>query len=573
MTARTALPANPFPVPERVLPALTRLEEYEIERVLAPSSFAVIYRAYDHALKLHVAIKEYLPDALALRSAEVQVVPRSRAHAERFELGRQAFIGEAQTLARCDHPALLRILRILQRHGTVYRVMRYCPGPTLLAHRRDVAQAPDVATLRLWLDHLLGALQALHEEGCVHGAVAPGNILLGADERPLLLDFDAVRGSLISDRTQSMMAALEPCFAPIEQRQPAAHLALGPWTDLYSLAASLHFCISGQLPTPPASDAPAGFEPLGTLWQRRGLAHAQDAAPLLDALDACLAELPAQRPQSVAQFRALLVSGAVPRAVRPASKPVPQVVAARELEQPVAKATAAPLLPPLPSLPEANAAGTLNARIIADLDQTFAKIAAGAQSAEANAHDSVALAAGLDTTVPMGFNTPAPVARKHAPSSAPRVDDPVAALQALAVDPAMAPAVTRSDAAARHLRRQWLYVGVVLAALATAGAALWWAGMGDAPPSQRAEESSPAAAIDPPPAATASPPGAGALTLPPPSAGKTEPPPAPTPPQAEDTPVAPPVKPAAPPSKDKARPKTTPTRAAVLTSPREAHRA
>ena len=219
MTSRTALPDNPFRSPERALPAQTRLDEYEIERVLAQSSFGVVYRAYDHGLRLHVAIKEYLPDALALRSAETQVVLRARSHAERFDQGLQAFIGEAQTLARCDHPSLLRILRVLQRHGTAYRVMRYTPGPTLLEHRRQLAAPPDVAAMRSWLDALLGALDALHEEGCVHGAVAPGNILLLHGGKPLLLDFDAVRTALISDRTQSMMAALEPCFEPPEQRE------------------------------------------------------------------------------------------------------------------------------------------------------------------------------------------------------------------------------------------------------------------------------------------------------------------------------------------------------------------
>ena len=117
MTARPPLPPSPLRAPERALPPKTRFEEFEIERVLAQSSFAVVYRAYDHALKMHVAIKEYLPDALALRSAETQVVLRARAHAERFEQGLQAFIAEAQTLARCEHPALVRITRLLQRHG------------------------------------------------------------------------------------------------------------------------------------------------------------------------------------------------------------------------------------------------------------------------------------------------------------------------------------------------------------------------------------------------------------------------------------------------------------------------
>jgi serine/threonine protein kinase len=401
MTSRTALPANPLRSPERALPAHTRLDEFEIERVLAQSSFALVYRAYDHALRLHVAIKEYLPDALALRSAETQVVLRSRGHAERFDRGLQAFIAEAQTLARCDHPSLVRIVRVLQRHGTAYRVMRYTPGPTLLAQRREQGAAPDAATLRRWLDALLGALETLHDEGSVHGAVAPGNILLLHGGRPLLLDTDAVRTALISDRTQSMMAALEPCFEPPEQRAPGADGAMGPWTDLYSLVATLHFCIGGQLPAPPIGTL-RFFEPLGELWRQLQATQPElgDAPAWLEVLDSCLADAPQSRPRSVGQVRGLLdalpeprrptAPRATPRMVPTAPEPMtaaapPAVeassVAVRPADAPVpvaADPSAHPPAPPPAAAPPPTALDPAHAKVMADLDQTFAFIAAQA---------------------------------------------------------------------------------------------------------------------------------------------------------------------------------------------------
>lgn len=420
MTSRTALPSNPFRAPERALPATTRLDEFEIERVLAQSSFAVVYRAYDHALKLHVAIKEYLPDALALRSAETQVVLRARTHAERFELGLQAFIDEAQTLARCDHPALLRILRILQRHGTAYRVMRYSPGPTLLAHRRELAATPDARALRTWLDALLGALDALHEEGCVHAAVAPGNILLLPGDRPMLLDLEAVPTALISDRTQSMMAALEPCFEPVEQRAPTSDMAMGPWTDLYALAATLHFCISGQLPAPPSgTTATQAFEPLVAVWQRLRSAQAElgEAPHWLNALDACLLDAPARRPQSVAQLRGLLDAGA---SVPVASAPGTGVA--------VGSAGASAPGMPAPAGRGESAADTM-ASWLASLPAVHAASLPGARSASPPVGESVtpvAPAAGRPDVRPaaatagahsaMRFDTPAPT---RAPAPAP----------------------------------------------------------------------------------------------------------------------------------------------------------
>lgn len=375
-------PPTPFPAPERALPAQTRLDDYEIERVLARSNFALIYRAYDHALKLHVAIKEYLPDALALRSTDTQLVLRSRSLAERFERGLEAFVAEAQTLARCEHPSLLRIVRILRAHGTVYRVMRYAPGPTLLEQRQASDSPPRADALHAWLDGALGALAELHEEGCVHGAIEPDNVLLLADGRLLLLDFDAVRGALISDTTQDMMAALQPCFKPTELRLPGGDQLPGPWSDLYALAATLHFAIGGQLPAPRSlgGTAPAR-EPLAALWQRCHGAAAQGAtAQMLAALQSCLAETASARPQSVAELRLLLrgATAAVPIAP-PVAVPITRPVERTPTPEPPTPPPATPAQTPgEASASVTRGAEASHASVMADLDRTFAFIAAKA---------------------------------------------------------------------------------------------------------------------------------------------------------------------------------------------------
>lgn len=308
MASRSATATTPPGARDRPLPVLAALESCAIQGVLARSSFSVLYHGHDAAHDMPVAIKEYLPEALALHDAEAKVVLRHPMHAEAFERGLQAFVGEAELLARCEHPALLHVRQVLRCHGTAYRVMRYHPGPTLHEHRRQAAAPIPAQTLHAWLQDLLGALQAVHEQGGVHGAVAPGNILVLADQRPLLLDTDAVRGALVSDRTQDLLAALQPCFEPLEQRE-ASCLVAGPWTDLYSLAATLHFCIGAQLPPPPhATPGARRFEPLPALWQRLREAHpALDAEPdWLRVLDAWLSDDPRERPQSVAEARALL---------------------------------------------------------------------------------------------------------------------------------------------------------------------------------------------------------------------------------------------------------------------------
>lgn len=291
---------------DRTLPTGTRIDDYEIEQTLREGGVAIVYRAFDHALGMQVAVEEYMPEAMALRSVDGRVVLRTRAQGRAFDAGRQAFIGEAQTLARCEHPALLRIDRVLQRNGTVYRTMRLPGGPTLLEYRRALAGSPDAATLQRWLEELLGALAALHADGCVHSALAPGRIVVRDGARLLLLDFDAVRATLISERTQEMMAALEPCFAAPELRRASPAQAIGPWTDLYALATTLRFAIDGELPPPAtglAAAHPAGL--VSEAWRRAAPDGAGDLA-WLRALDACLVEAPHDRPQSVAQLRRMI---------------------------------------------------------------------------------------------------------------------------------------------------------------------------------------------------------------------------------------------------------------------------
>jgi len=291
------------------LPPGAKLEEFQIERVIGSSGFGIVYLANDDAFERRVAIKEYLPDTLALRGEDgAQVLLRAASHADAFERGRRAFVEESQLLARCEHPSLVHVLRSGEAHGTVYRVMPHYPGHTLLALRQAMQGPPDEASLRALLDGLLSALEALHDTGALHGEVTPSNILLLSDDRPLLLDTSATKRAIVGDQARALLTLLAPSFAPAEQISPAEDRPLGPWTDVYSLAAVVRYCISGKLPPATTMYAPQRMEPLGALVRRLQERHPllHYGAPFLAALDAALQIEPAERPQSVAEFRALL---------------------------------------------------------------------------------------------------------------------------------------------------------------------------------------------------------------------------------------------------------------------------
>ena len=144
------------------LPAGTRLGEFEILQVLGTGGFGIVYLAMDHALERQVAIKEYMPTALAGRDAANRVTVRSKAQAETFALGLKSFINEARLLARFDHPALVKVHRFWEEQGTAYMVMPYYKGRTLQDVRREMTSPPDESWLRQVIGPILGALDQLH---------------------------------------------------------------------------------------------------------------------------------------------------------------------------------------------------------------------------------------------------------------------------------------------------------------------------------------------------------------------------------------------------------------------------
>ena len=294
------------------LPVGTRLGEFELLCVLGTGGFGIVYLALDHALMRQVAIKEYMPGALAARGAGSWVVLRAPQHADTFAMGLKSFINEAQLLASFDHRSLLKVHRFWEGHGTAYMVMQYYPGPTLKQHLSATKQPPTEEWLRALIEPVLDALEVLHREGVYHRDISPDNILLQVDGPPVVLDFGAAR-KVVGEHSQRLTAILKPSFAPVEQYADIVGMRQGPWTDLYAVAAVIYYLIKRQPPVPAAARAvrdsqrPLADEP-GKL-----------SAGFLQAIDWALAVAPEDRPQNVSQMRSAL-SG---RLKRPAPQPRP----------------------------------------------------------------------------------------------------------------------------------------------------------------------------------------------------------------------------------------------------------
>ncbi len=288
------------------LPTQYRLHWYVLERVLGQGGFGITYLARDTNLDQRVAIKEYLPVDVATRRADATVRPRSDDQAERYRWGLERFIQEARTLARFDHPNIVRVLSVFEQNGTAYMVMRFEEGENfaaLLERMRTIAEKDLMRVLLPVLDGLV----LVHNAGFIHRDIKPDNIHIRDDGSPVLLDFGSARHSLGHARTMTILVA--PGYAPFEQYYSSGE-DQGPWTDIYSLGATCYRAVSGAAPM----DAIARSK--GILGSTRELlvpAAAVGAGRyterLLNAIDHALAFGEKDRPATIAQWRAELTDG------------------------------------------------------------------------------------------------------------------------------------------------------------------------------------------------------------------------------------------------------------------------
>lgn len=299
MSAAASSPTEALPKVDYVaLPTGATVGRYRVVSILGHGGFGITYLAHDAQLDRDVAVKEYLPAALAVRQDGSSVLPRSTEVADDFGWGRNRFIDEGRTLANLhEAPSLVKVFDFLEANGTAYIVMELLRGRTL--ESRVKAEGPlSPPELQAILGPLLAGLQKVHDAGFLHRDIKPANIMLGTDGRPTLIDFGAARAAM-ADRTRTMTAIFTPSYAAPEQFTSSAKQ--GPWTDIYGLSATMYCAVTGEAP-PSAFDRLMAdtYEPLAGLWPRGFDIR------LLRGIDAGLSLAVEQRPQSIAAWRPLL---------------------------------------------------------------------------------------------------------------------------------------------------------------------------------------------------------------------------------------------------------------------------
>jgi serine/threonine protein kinase len=292
------------------LPAGTLLDGvYEIEGEIGAGGFGITYRARDRTLRKAVAIKEYFPAAIGMRDDTLSIVPSTAAQGDVFKWGLEHFLAEARMLAGFKHPGIVAALRCFELNSTAYIVLDYEDGAPFGSWLKSLGQeGPAQAELDRITRALCDALETVHGRGIVHRDIAPDNIIIRPDGSPVLLDFGAARQEMI-ERSKvygttsfaSTYAVVKSHYSPFEQRLTDKRTR-GPWSDVYSLGATLYRAVTGKLPMDALERVAADEDPLP---RAVAAAKGQYRRSFLEAIDKALAIRHQDRLQSIKEFMAI----------------------------------------------------------------------------------------------------------------------------------------------------------------------------------------------------------------------------------------------------------------------------
>ena len=267
--------------------------KYLVGEMLGQGGFGITYIGFDLLLEQKVAIKEYYPMSTGMVSRENSTtVVWSSAVMQKsgMEKGFDSFLKEARKMAKLGGiPGVVGVKSVFIQNETAYIVMDFIEGETLL--KKLQREGPmDYGTCISLMTPIMQALAEVHKHGIIHRDISPDNIMVQSDGRLILLDLGAAKDLDIQGKdgnVQSSQMVAKHGFSPVEQYGQAGKI--GPWTDVYAMAATIYYCCTGVLP-PSATDRTID----DTLTCRPRLTKEE-----FDVLAFCMNVLPQNRPQNM----------------------------------------------------------------------------------------------------------------------------------------------------------------------------------------------------------------------------------------------------------------------------------
>ena len=265
--------------------------KYLVGEMLGQGGFGITYIGFDLLLEQKVAIKEYYPMSTGMVSREghsTVVWSSAMMGKTGTQKGFDSFLKEARKMAKLGGiPGVVGVKSVFIQNETAYIVMDFIEGETLLKKLQKNGPMDFDSCVKL-MTPIMQALAEVHEHGIIHRDISPDNIMVRPDGKLILLDLGAAKDLDIQGNdgsVQSSQMVAKHGFSPIEQYSKSGKV--GPWTDIYAMAATIYYCCTGILP-PPATDRTID----DTLACQPLLTQAQ-----FDILADCMRMRPQDRPQ------------------------------------------------------------------------------------------------------------------------------------------------------------------------------------------------------------------------------------------------------------------------------------
>lgn len=206
------------------LPEETILKErYQLQKVLGRGGFGITYRALDQNVQVPVAVKEYLTGS---GEDTARVMKEAQIAASLYDL-----------------EGIVAVRDYFVENGTAYIVMEYVHG---ISVKQYVARHGRMSGEEVLdgIRPLLQSIRKIHEKGILHRDISADNLMITSEGKLKLIDFGAA--SMLDPKREEHTVLIKRGFVPVEQYR--AGEPLGPWTDIYSLCATIYFMITGMVP-------------------------------------------------------------------------------------------------------------------------------------------------------------------------------------------------------------------------------------------------------------------------------------------------------------------------------------
>lgn len=292
--------------------------KYLVGKVLGQGGFGITYIGWDLQLERKVAIKEYFPSGCVSRKTDTGTILWYSGEAAQNALhnGQEMFLKEARKMSKVSGIAqTVQVFNVFQENETAYICMDFVEGHTLKDHLKKTGPLSWEQTKKIFLP-VMAAMEQVHKAGLIHRDLSPDNLMLQPDGGVKILDLGAAKDLNLNTGKSSMQVA-KSGFSPLEQYMQQG--SSGTWTDVYALAATMYYTLTGVMP-PSAIDR---MDQKNLDWNLPRLQAVPPAA--IEALKRAMTLRAAERTQTMADFSDELLK---PKPEKPKKWLIPALAAA-----------------------------------------------------------------------------------------------------------------------------------------------------------------------------------------------------------------------------------------------------